>query len=148
LKEQGEFMDKVFQHFNKGEVIIPEGAPGDRSFKIISGNVLICKKNNQGKMIPIARLGPNEIFGEMYLFEQSGVRSATAIAANDVKVEIFFKDQIEEEISQAPPEVRQMLSAFHHRLRSTTGNFASLFKEKVIVELPDGTMRVIDNKHG
>ncbi|HEY9685878.1 MAG TPA: cyclic nucleotide-binding domain-containing protein [Coleofasciculaceae cyanobacterium] len=141
-------MDKVFQHFNKGEVIIPEGSPGDRSFKIISGNVLICKKNNQGKMIPIARLGPSEIFGEMYLFEQSGVRSATAIAANDVKVEVFFKDQIQDEISQAAPEVRQMLSAFHHRLRNTTGNFASLFKEKVIVELPDGTMRVIDNKHG
>lgn len=141
-------MDKVYQHFNKGEVIIPEGSQGDRSFKIVSGEVLICKKNSQGKMIPIARLGQEEIFGEMYLFEGSGMRSATAIAANDVKVEVFFKEQIQEELENAPPEVKMMLNSFTSRLKNTTGNFASLFKEKVIVELPDGTMRVIDNRQG
>ena len=140
-------MDTVFQHFNKGEVIIPEGAPGDRSFRIVAGDVLICKKNAQGKMIPIARLCPGEIFGEMYLFEQSGVRSATAIAASEVKVEVFFREQIQEELEHAPLEVRQMLNSFTFRLKNTTGNFASLFKEKVIVELPDGTMRVVDNRN-
>jgi len=141
-------MDKVFQHFSKGEVIIPEGVQGDRTYKIFSGEVLICKKNAQGKMIPIARLGPGEIFGEMYLFENTGVRSASVIASNDVKVEVFFKEQLQSELSQAPPEVRQMLGAFTARLRNTTGNFASLFREKVIVELPDGTMRVIENREG
>lgn len=138
-------MDKVIQTFGKGEVIIPEGAKGDRTYKVLSGQVLICKKNGQGKMIPIAKLGEGEIFGEMYLFEHSGARSATVIASNDVKVEVFFQDQIEKELEDAPPEVRQMLNSFHQRLRNTTGNFASLFKEKMIVELPDGTMKVIDN---
>ncbi len=139
-------MDNVIQDFGKGEVIIPEGSKGDRTYKILSGQVLICKKNGQGKMIPIAKLGEGEIFGEMYLFDGTGTRSATVIASNDVRVEVFFQDQVQAELADAPPEVQNMLNACTNRLRNTTGNFASLFKEKMIVELPDGTMKVIDNK--
>lgn len=139
-------MDNVFQQFGKGEVIIPEGTKGDRTYRIVSGEVLICKKNGQGKMIPIARLGEGEIFGEMYLFENSGVRSASVIASSDVKVEVFFQDAIQRDLEESPPEVAQMLRAFNRRLRNTTGSFASLFKEKVIVELPDGTMKIMDNR--
>jgi CRP/FNR family transcriptional regulator, cyclic AMP receptor protein len=138
-------MDKVIQHFSKGEVIIPEGNQGDRIYRIIAGEVLICKKNTQDKMIPIAKLGIGEIFGEMYLFDASGARSASVIASTELKVEVFFEGEIQEELNQAPPEIRQLLGAFTNRLRNTTGSFASLFKEKMIVELPDGTMKVTDN---
>jgi CRP-like cAMP-binding protein len=139
-------MDKVVQHFGKGEVIIPEGSKGDRIYRILSGEVLICKKNAQNRMIPIAKLESGEIFGEMYLFEGSGVRSATVIAANDVRVEVFFEEEIQAELAHASPELRQMLSSFTYRLRNTTCDFVSLFKEKMIVELPDGTMKVVDSR--
>jgi len=139
-------MDKVIQHFSKGEVVIPEGSHGDRVYRILSGEVLICKKNPQGKMIPIAKLSVGEIFGEMYLFDTEGSRSASVIATNDLKVEVFFEEEIKAEISAVAPELRQMLGSFSSRLRSTTGSFAGLFKEKMIVELPDGTMRVTDNR--
>jgi CRP-like cAMP-binding protein len=139
-------MDNIVQHFGKGETIIPEGAKGDRVYRILSGEVLICKQNAHGRMIPIAKLNTGEIFGEMYLFEGSGMRSASVIAANDVRVEVFFEEEIKAELSQAAPEVRQMLSSFTSRLRDTTGNFVGLFKEKMIVELPDGTMKVVDSQ--
>lgn len=139
-------MDKVIQHFSKGEVVIPEGSQGDRVYRILSGEVLICKKNPQGKMIPIAKLSTGEIFGEMYLFDAEGARSASVVATNDLKVEVFFEEEIKAEISVVAPELQQMLGAFSSRLRSTTGSFAGLFKEKMIVELPDGTMRVTDNR--
>ena len=61
-------MDKVVQHFQKGEIVIPEGSQGDRIYRIISGYVLICKNSPQGKMLPIAKLSAGEIFGEMYMF--------------------------------------------------------------------------------
>jgi CRP-like cAMP-binding protein len=139
-------MDKVVQHFGKGETIIPEGSKGDRVYRILSGEVLICKKNAHGRMIPIAKLNPGEIFGEMYLFEASGRRSATVISANDVRVEVLFGEEIQAELDEAAPEVRQMLMSFTSRLRDTTGNFVGLFKEKMIVELPDGTMKVVDSQ--
>lgn len=139
-------MDKVVQHFGKGEVIIPEGGVGDRVYRILHGEVLICKKNAQGRMIPITKLETGEIFGEMYLFESSGARSASVIASTDVKVEVFFEEEIQQELVNASPELRQMLGAFTRRLQNTTGNFASLFREKMIVELPDGTMKVTDNR--
>lgn len=137
-------MDKVVQHFGKGEIIFPEGTQGDRIYRIVSGDVLICKKSEQGKTIPIAKLGPGEIFGEMYLFDGRGSRSATVVASTDLKVEVYFEEEIKTELYNAPPEVRDMLVAFTNRLRSTTNNFASLFKEKMIVELPDGTLKIVD----
>lgn len=138
-------MDKVVQHFGKGEIIFPEGTKGDRVYRILFGEVLIFKKSARGKMIPIAKLGTGEIFGEMYLFDGSGDRSASVLAATDLKVEVYFEEEIQAELVNAPREMQQMLNAFTSRLRSTTGNFASLFKEKMIVELPDGTMKVIDS---
>jgi|GEM_PF-3011179 len=138
-------MDKVIQHFNKGEVIIPEGSKGDRVYRILSGYVLICKKNSQGKMIPITKLEAGEIFGEMYLFSSSGARSASVIAADNLQVEVFFTEDMQNELSKASPEIQQILNAMTNRLRTTTSSFAGLFREKMIVELPDGTMRVVDS---
>lgn len=141
-------MDKVIQHFGKGETIFPEGSKGDRIYRIVSGEVLICKKSVQGKTIPISRLREGEIFGEMYLFDDNGDRSASVMAVSDLKVEVYFEEEIQAELVNAPPEVKQMLVSFTNRLKNTTGNFASLFKEKMIVELPDGTMKVVDGQIG
>ena len=138
-------MDKVIQHFNKGEVIIPEGSQGDRVYRIISGYVLICKKNAQGKMIPITKLETGEIFGEMYLFNTTGARSASVIAADSLQVEVYFTEDMQGELSKASPEIQQMLNSMTSRLRTTTSSFAGLFREKMIVELPDGTMNVVDS---
>ena len=138
-------MDKVIQHFNKGEVIIPEGSKGDRVYRILSGYVLICKKNSQGKMIPITKLEAGEIFGEMYLFSSSGASSASVIAEDNLQVEVFFTEDMQNELSKASPEIQQILNAMTNRLRTTTSSFAGLFREKMIVELPDGTMRVVDS---
>jgi CRP-like cAMP-binding protein len=137
-------MDKVVQHFGRGEVIFPEGTKGDRIYRIVSGEVLICKRSEQGKTIPIAKLGTGEIFGEMYLFDGKGSRSATVVAATDIRVEVYFEEEIQSELLSTPSEVREMLRAFNNRLRNTTNNFASLFKEKMIVELPDGTLKIVD----
>jgi CRP/FNR family cyclic AMP-dependent transcriptional regulator len=139
-----ELMDKVIQHFNKGEVVIPEGSQGDRVYRIISGNVLICKKSAQGKMIPITKLAAGEIFGEMYLFNTNGARSASVIAADSLQVEVYFTEDMQTELQKAAPEIQMMLTSLTQRLRSTTSSFAGLFREKMIVELPDGTMRVMD----
>jgi CRP/FNR family cyclic AMP-dependent transcriptional regulator len=138
-------MDQVVQHFNKGEVVISEGSQGDRVYRIISGYVLICKKSPQGKMIPIIKLSTGEIFGEMYLFEATEARSASVIAAETLQVEVYFTEDMQNELKKASPEIQQMLNTMTQRLRGTTNSFAGLFREKMIVEQPDGTMSVVDS---
>lgn len=138
-------MDKVIQNFGKGEVIIPEGSRGDRSYRIMTGEVLICKQNAQGKTVPIARLHEGELFGEMYLFSPDGTRSASAIASDNVQLEVLFAEDLQQELAALPAEIQQLLGTFNERLQNTTGGFASLFQEKVLLELPDGTLRVADS---
>ncbi len=143
-------MDSIRQVFGKGEIILAEGTQGDRSYLILKGEVLICKKSEDGKQVPIAKLGPGDILGEMFLLDSSGRRSATAVVSSEgLVVEVLFQDQIEEQIQQLSPQMGMLLKGFNRRLRNTTHMYveqAPPGKGKQVVELPDGTMKVIDSR--
>lgn len=130
------------QQFVKGQTIVTEGSQGDRTFKIISGEVVVCKQNSEANLVPIAKLGAGEIFGEMYLFEQTKSRSATVIAASsDVLVEVLFQDEVEHLMNRIPAAVGNMLQGFTKRLRLTSHNYAETLHERRMSRLPDGTLK-------
>jgi CRP-like cAMP-binding protein len=108
------------QIYGKGDVIISEGSTGDRTFKILHGEVLICKQNKDRKQIPIAKLSAGDVFGEMYLIDSSGSRSATAIALDGVVVELIFQDQLSQQIGTLSPFIGGILKGINKRLRQTT----------------------------
>ncbi|MGE4519394.1 MAG: cyclic nucleotide-binding domain-containing protein [Desulfobacteraceae bacterium] len=66
----------------KKEVIFKEGEPGSFMCFIVEGKILVLKKSDKGKRVPIAELGPKRSLGEMAMIDQSP-RSASAIAATD-----------------------------------------------------------------
>jgi CRP-like cAMP-binding protein len=66
----------------KKEIIFKEGEPGNFMCFIVEGTILVLKKSDKGKRVPIAKLGPKRSLGEMAMIDQSP-RSATAIAASD-----------------------------------------------------------------
>jgi CRP-like cAMP-binding protein len=68
--------------FKEGEIILEEGAVGDRLYFILSGKVSVIRSNAPKK---IATLGPGDIFGEIALFV-SQTRKATVVAETPVKV--------------------------------------------------------------
>ncbi len=76
------------QSYAAGETIIAEGTHGTSTFLITEVQVLICKETGSKGRIPIATLSRGEVFGEMYLFDDTGFRSASVIAQTAVTVEV------------------------------------------------------------
>jgi CRP-like cAMP-binding protein len=129
--------------FHKGEIILAEGTRGDRTYRILSGEVVICKESKRRKKIPIAILGPGEVFGEMYLLDKTGYRSATAIAVSNVVVEVISEYEMRESLKALPPHLSTMLSTVSQRLRKTSQHYAL----QVATKRPKGQPK-LDPNHG
>ncbi|MBI3186170.1 MAG: cyclic nucleotide-binding domain-containing protein [Myxococcales bacterium] len=64
------------QSFRPGEIIFNEGELGRTMYVLREGEVEVLRTSVEGKRVPIVRLGPGEVFGEMTLVELQP-RSAT-----------------------------------------------------------------------
>jgi CRP/FNR family transcriptional regulator, cyclic AMP receptor protein len=69
----------VERHFEAGATVVAEGEPGRSMFIVHSGELVVCKLRNPGRVIRMAGLEPGDFFGEMTLIEMQN-RSATVVA--------------------------------------------------------------------
>ncbi len=118
---------RPIRQFRKGQTIIQEGSVGDCSFKILVGEVIICKHNQQGNLIPVAKVGPSEMFGEMYLFESNHIRTATAIAVSDtVSVEIYSQNELSEMLAPLSESTRDIFKGLSQRLKIVSDSYTDM----------------------
>lgn len=122
------------RQFKAGEKIIAEGTFGTETFRIHQGEVLICKETGKKNPIVLAELRQGEVFGEMYVFENSGFRSASAIAKTDVEVEVISREEIIEQLQATPPVIRDILVSLNKRLEGTSQDFSLASLKKGILE--------------
>lgn len=74
-------MDNLTIKVKEGELICKEGDVSRDLYKIVSGQLMICSRNN--KMVtPLAYLSDGEYFGEFSFFDGQ-LRSADVIATQD-----------------------------------------------------------------
>jgi CRP-like cAMP-binding protein len=130
---------RAIQQFTKGQTIIKEGSQGDRSFKILRGEVVICKNSEGGSLMPIAKLGQGEIFGEMYLFDPEKARSATAIAvSSEVTVEIYSQTELVEMFETLSVHSKHIFEGLSRRLKKTSLSYVEMTEhQKTAVRLPN-----------
>jgi CRP/FNR family cyclic AMP-dependent transcriptional regulator len=69
----------VERRFEAGAAVVMEGEPGRSMFIVHSGELMVNKVGESGRVICMARLGPGDFFGEMTLIEMQN-RSATVAA--------------------------------------------------------------------
>ena len=69
----------VERRFDLGASIVAEGEPGRSMYIDHSGELVVSKIGESGRVIPMTRLGPGDFFGEMTLIEPQN-RSATVVA--------------------------------------------------------------------
>ena len=79
-----EITTEITETFQRGDIIIEEGARGSSAYVILSGAVEVLKKSRK-KEVAVATLGEGKVFGEMGLIEDRP-RSATIRAISEVKV--------------------------------------------------------------
>lgn len=121
----------------KHNVIFNEGAKGDAAYILTEGRVEISAVIEGHKKV-FAILNPVSIFGEMALFTEDGVRTATAIALEDSKIIVVTKDDLQDFIQQSPKVISAMITVLVNRLKSTT---------KKAVKIPSvgmGVVRTLD----
>jgi CRP/FNR family transcriptional regulator, cyclic AMP receptor protein len=69
----------VERRFDAGATVVAEGEPGRSMFIVHSGELVVSKRGDSGRVIRIADLEPGDFFGEMTLIEMQN-RSATVVA--------------------------------------------------------------------
>lgn len=79
------------QRFTTGERLVRQGEAGDSLFVITTGRVRVEKRLEDGAVIVLDRLGPDQFFGEMSLLTGER-RSATVIAETETEVVLVNHD--------------------------------------------------------
>jgi CRP-like cAMP-binding protein len=100
------------REFKAGDVIFNEGDAASEFYVIQSGKVDIRLGNRQ-----LGTLGDHDIFGEMALID-TAPRSASAVAATDVKIVPIGEKQFLFLVSQTPHFALNVMRALARRLRT------------------------------
>ena len=69
----------VERRFDAGATVFAEGEPGRSMFIVHSGQLVVSKRADGGRVLRMSGLAPGDFFGEMTLIEMQN-RSATVIA--------------------------------------------------------------------
>ncbi len=93
-----------------GTVVFEQGDPGDAFFFIVHGEVVV----KRGAEI-LTRLRDRDCFGEAALLD-SGVRTATVVAATDCELSVIARDDFDDLIEAHPSIARGMLAILARRL--------------------------------
>ncbi|MFW5737962.1 MAG: Crp/Fnr family transcriptional regulator [Spirochaetota bacterium] len=121
--------------YRPGEIIFCEYEPGDAFYLIQEGTVQISKiMGDIEKTVDV--LQPGEIFGEMAILEEAP-RSATAIAAEQVKCLEFNRENFEILMRGNPAIALKLLKLFTKRIYDQRRRF-------MILTLEDTQARVAD----
>ncbi|MFN3697948.1 MAG: Crp/Fnr family transcriptional regulator [Pseudobdellovibrio sp.] len=103
--------------FKSGDFIFFEGDLEAHFYIIESGQVIIFTKDENGHKVILATLNPGDTFGEFALID-SGSRTASAMAATDVKVMKISQEGYDIMLNELPLWASSMLKSFSTRLKS------------------------------
>ena len=98
------------RRYRKGDTIFHEGDPGSTLHLLTKGFVAIRITTPMGDAVTLTVLGPDDFFGEQALLSSSSVRTASAVAVDDVET-ITLGYQHFEELRRADPRVDHLLVA-------------------------------------
>ena len=110
--------------FKSGEVIFKEGAYEPFMYELLAGTVGIYVHYGQEdeKLLTELKAGSSACFGEMGLIE-SMPRSATAMALEDVKVEVVTGEDFGAYFTERPEQVYAVMTQMGRRIRELSGDY-------------------------
>ncbi|HIJ58774.1 MAG TPA: cyclic nucleotide-binding domain-containing protein [Deltaproteobacteria bacterium] len=104
------------QQFDKGKIIISEGAHGSKLFIIISGRAEAIKDLGGKNERVLGSFGPRSYFGEMALIDDLP-RSASVVAKEDTHI-LTLEWDLRKEIEHSPAMAVELLQMFSLRIRA------------------------------
>ena len=111
--------------FPRRRTVLREGNPGDQLYIIATGKVKIRQTTAQGRETLITVLGPDDIFGELALFDPDA-RSSTVTTLTTVQAVTIHRDTLRAWIIEYPEIAEHMLRVLTRRLRRTNNAVSDL----------------------
>jgi CRP-like cAMP-binding protein len=90
----------LLRHVPAGEFVFADGSPGDAFYLIDSGQVEIVSDGRKGHTV-LARLGPDEFFGEMSLLTGKP-RSTAARTATHTNLWVLYRSDFDDLVNRHP----------------------------------------------
>lgn len=98
------------RRYHKGDTIFHEGDPGDTLHLVSKGFVFIRITTPLGETVTLTMLGAGDFFGEQALLSPDSVRTASAVAFDDVETMTLGFAHFEE-LRRTDPRVDRLLIA-------------------------------------
>ncbi|WP_061934340.1 cyclic nucleotide-binding domain-containing protein [Aureimonas sp. AU22] len=109
--------------FSGGDALFHQGDVGDSAYLILSGEAIVVAESPIGE-IELARLGPNEVVGEIGILCDIP-RTATVRAAGDLATLRMGKECLSDMMDAFPSMARVMLREMAMRLNRTSAELVS-----------------------
>ncbi len=106
------------QRFAVGEALVRQSEVGDSLFVIKSGRVRVDKRGEDGQVVTVATLGPDDFFGEMSLLTGEP-RSAAVIATEETEAIEVDKPDLAAVIASDTPLLEALSNTLEVRVRNT-----------------------------
>jgi CRP-like cAMP-binding protein len=104
----------------KSKVVVQEGDQGDALYLVIEGDLSVVKGMGTPQEIPLARIGANDFFGEMALFDREP-RSASVLAEGDASLLRIEGDSFTRLMKRHPAIPINICLVFSQRTRALHG---------------------------
>ena len=119
-----------YRDYDKDEYIFCEGDPGVGLFIVQNGSVEIYLDLDKNQKRKIAEFDQGDFFGDMALLDETP-RSASAIAAENTRLAVIFKPDLDEFIDRHPVQgvsiLRGLSQIIASRLRILNKDYTELF---------------------
>jgi CRP/FNR family cyclic AMP-dependent transcriptional regulator len=103
-----------------GDIIFLEGQPAENAYVILKGHADVVVQGKGDDLIPLARMHPGELFGEVALLTSRKARTATVMAADRCELLEINRDIFDARLAKTDPLVRFVLDHVTRRLVQLT----------------------------
>ncbi len=120
----------VERRFAAGKSVFWEGDPPDWFYIVAEGQVKVVKQSASGKEFIVAFFGPNEMFGEVAVFEDKPY-PASAVAASPLRVIGLRRSDLLQFLAGRPQVALKIIAILGGRLREAQARLRDLASERV-----------------
>jgi CRP/FNR family transcriptional regulator/CRP/FNR family cyclic AMP-dependent transcriptional regulator len=123
--------------YGSGSFLFHEGDPGNVLYIILEGQVKIAHLGPSGEEVVYAILMRGDTFGELALFDESGLHAADAQAMEATSCLTLEKEALQAFLDRHPAAVRHLMMLFSRIIRSTDQGLA----EAAFLDIPGRVAR-------